>query len=699
LYFPGILTWETSLKVKLFLNDPLGGPRDPCKGYMSLLLSFVELVTGPSGSLVYHLATLFGIQFIVGVAFEHWNRHRRDSVAIRLLVTGIDFVFARILLILIVVLSRVGVLSLDTIIPPLERFLDLFTLLLVVGAFLPILERHSRLGVTLLLFMLLTITGVYVILGALWSQAGAQGIAYNSYWQASVWECLNIAVLILAIIAAMVWRGADWGLVICLFGLWLGAHVLEFAIPIADSHIAGWVRLSNLAALPLLAALVYRYALRASLAHTGGTVNLKSWLRWGASAARAGNHTLARRCFRAARDIDPDNIIALLWLGRLAHTRLESLALFGRVLELDPKNEQAHAGIRWARQRPLSGEPGGAQVGVKQRPGAKVQKSKQVPVQRARWSDRLISVTGMLLRFTWRLSTACVLLVALVFFVSLAMDLARGGGLQALASSAPSAADFTVNYLANLTQGDLGSIAPLYGSAPAVPITEELARALPRSLGLLAVALALAVLIGLTLGIGAGLRRKTRFSGLLVFFSVLGISTPSYFAAMLLIWFGVWLYRTTGMDFLPIHGFGWDAHLILPALVLAARPAANVMRLGYNALVEVLDADFVRTAHAKGLGPRVVLFRHVLRNASVPLLTTVAVSLRFSLAILPIVEYIFNWSGVGEELLTAIQTLDTTTVIGMVLPLALLFVLVNILLEILYLLLDPRLRVKEVGAI
>jgi peptide/nickel transport system permease protein len=254
-------------------------------------------------------------------------------------------------------------------------------------------------------------------------------------------------------------------------------------------------------------------------------------------------------------------------------------------------------------------------------------------------------------------------------------------------------------YLVNLAHGDMGVIAPSYASAPASPISGELARALPRSLGLLAVSLVVAVLIGLPLGIGAGLQRKARFSGLLVFLSVLGISTPSYFAAMLMIWFGVWLYRTTGADSLPLHGFGWDAHLILPALVLAARPTANVMRLGYNALVEVLDADFVRTAYAKGLGPRVVLFRHVLRNAGVPLLTTVAVSLRFSLAILPIVEYIFNWSGVGEELLTAIQGQDTTTVIGMVLPLALLFVVANIFLEILYLVIDPRLRTQEAGAV
>jgi ABC-type dipeptide/oligopeptide/nickel transport system permease component len=305
----------------------------------------------------------------------------------------------------------------------------------------------------------------------------------------------------------------------------------------------------------------------------------------------------------------------------------------------------------------------------------------------------------MFVRILGRVVSAVLLLIALVFFVALAIELGQGRGLQSLSTSVPSATDFTLDYLANLAQGDLGVIAPSYSSAPATPITGELARALPRSLGLLAVALALAVLVGLPLGIGAGLRRQTRFSGLLVFLSVLGISTPSYFAAMLLIWSSVWLYRTTGMDFLPIHGFGWDAHLILPAIVLAARPAANVMRLGYNALVEVLDADFVRTAHAKGLGPRVVLFRHVLRNAGVPLLTTVAVSLRFSLAILPIVEYIFNWSGVGEELLAAIQAQDTTTVIGMVLPLALLFVLVNLILEVLYLFLDPRLRVKEAGAV
>ena len=181
-------------------------------------------------------------------------------------------------------------------------------------------------------------------------------------------------------------------------------------------------------------------------------------------------------------------------------------------------------------------------------------------------------------------------------------------------------------------------------------------------------------------------------------FSFLG-GVTGYTTGMLMIWFGVWFYRRTGVHFFPISGFGWDAHLVLPAVVLAARPAATVTRLSHNALVDILDADYVRTAVAKGLRPRLILLRHVLRNAGVPLLTTVGVSLRFSLAVLPIVEYIFSWPGIGQRLLTAIHTQDTTTVVGMTLPLVLLFVLVNLLLEALYPLVDPRLGESEAGAV
>ncbi len=305
----------------------------------------------------------------------------------------------------------------------------------------------------------------------------------------------------------------------------------------------------------------------------------------------------------------------------------------------------------------------------------------------------------MFLRITRWLLSIVLLMIALIFFEALAIDLGQEGNLQTLPSAVPSAAGFTADYLKGLAHGDLGVIASGHRAIAGTPVVDDLGRALPKSLGLLAFALTLATLVGLILGISAAFRRASRFSELLLFVSVLGTSTPSFFAAMLLIWFATWLYQTTSTHIVPISGFGWDAHLILPALVLAARPAAAVTRLSYNALVEILESDYIRTATAKGLTPNLILLRHVLRNAGVPILTTVGVSLRFSLAILPIVEYIFNWPGIGLRLLKSIEIQDTTAVVGMTLPLILLFVLVNMLLEGLYPIVDPRLRTSEVGAV
>jgi len=228
---------------------------------MALLQDFIELITVPPGDLVYHLVTLFAIQLVLGVAFGHWSRNRRTPTAIRLLVTGVGFALARTLLMLIAVLDRVGVISPNIVLPPLEHFLDLATLLLVVWAFLPILGQHSRLGVTLLLLTLLITVGLYAAFATLWPQAEAQGAVYNGYWQETVWEFSAITVLGLALIAGVIWREEDWGWVTWLFALWFAGHALQLVAPFADSHTAGWVRLANLAALPLLAGLVYRRVL------------------------------------------------------------------------------------------------------------------------------------------------------------------------------------------------------------------------------------------------------------------------------------------------------------------------------------------------------------------------------------------------------------------------------------------------------
>ena len=238
---------------------------------MLLLQDFIELITVPPGDLIYHLVTLFAIQVVLGIAVGHWNRQRRDPAALRLLVAGAGLALTRVVLMLVAVLDRVGVLSSSAVFPPLERFLDLAILLLVVWAFLPILQWRPRLGVVLLLIALVAGLVMYAASALLWLRVDSLGgVAYNRYSQATVWELLAIGILILALVATVLWRRGNWGLIVCLFALWLAGHALQVVTPSVGSHSAGWVRLANLAGLPLLAGLVYRHALSASQATDAG---------------------------------------------------------------------------------------------------------------------------------------------------------------------------------------------------------------------------------------------------------------------------------------------------------------------------------------------------------------------------------------------------------------------------------------------
>ncbi|MFQ6099987.1 MAG: ATP-binding protein [Anaerolineae bacterium] len=282
---------------------------------MKLLQDFVELIITPPGDLVYHLVTLFAIQIVLGIAFGHWNRHRRDAAAMRLLVTGIGLALARTLLMLVAVMDLVGVVSLNVVLPPLERFLDLATVLLAAWAFLPILERHARLGLMLLLLTLLIAMGAYAAFATLWPQAEAQGFIYGGYWQEKAWGLSSIATLVLALIASLTWRRGDWSLTACLFALWLTGHALQFVFPIATSHVAGWVWLANLAALPLLAGLVYRRALSVSPV-TGGD-----------AALEVVSILDAVRRIEAARDIEAALKSAVVPIARTLGTDMVAIGL------------------------------------------------------------------------------------------------------------------------------------------------------------------------------------------------------------------------------------------------------------------------------------------------------------------------------------------------------------------------------------
>ncbi len=230
---------------------------------MPFLRDIIALIVTPPGDLVYHLITLFAIQIILGIAVGHWNRNRRDPAAIRLLIAGFVFALARAVLMLVAMLHRIGMLQSNVVLPPLERYLDLVTLLLAIWAFLPLLKQHVRLGVMILISSLLIATGVYAAFAALWPQE-ALDVSYNGYWQERVWVLSGIILLGVAFVASLIRRIDDWSWAACLFAIWLTGYTLQFINPaLTESHTAGWIRLANLAALPLVASLVYRRALSA----------------------------------------------------------------------------------------------------------------------------------------------------------------------------------------------------------------------------------------------------------------------------------------------------------------------------------------------------------------------------------------------------------------------------------------------------
>lgn len=287
-----------------------------------------------------------------------------------------------------------------------------------------------------------------------------------------------------------------------------------------------------------------------------------------------------------------------------------------------------------------------------------------------------------------RLAFGLVVLLAIVLLTYLGLDMAGGAS---LGEAIPQAASRTLRYLAGLARGDLGLTVAGSDTALPRPVSVVLLERLPRSLGLLAASLSLAALLGTALGVAAA-RTGSRGSLLILLTTIVGVSVPSFFAAFLLQWAVISSTHALGRSLLPVGGFGWDKHLVLPAIVLAARPLAQTTRITFISVQQILTEDYVRTAHSKGLRRTRVMTTHVLRNAAIPILTTIGVSLRYSLSSLPVVELYFGWTGVGLTLLRGISQRDDNLTVALVLCLGALFILVNLFLEVSYRLIDPRLR-------
>ncbi len=232
-------------------------------------------------------------------------------------------------------------------------------------------------------------------------------------------------------------------------------------------------------------------------------------------------------------------------------------------------------------------------------------------------------------------------------------------------------------------------------------VGEVLMEALPGTILLALAAMLFATIVGILLGILAAVRQNTWMDTSSVFASVLGISAPSFFMGIVLAYiFGFVLSQYTGLHMTgslfnsdPFSGKSLQLkNLILPALTLGIRPLAIITQLTRSAMLDVLDQDFIRTAYAKGLSKTKVIFRHALRNALNPVITAVTGWFAELLAGAFFVEYIFGWKGIGKVTVDALEKLDFPVVMGSVLVTATFFILVNLLADLLYGVVDPRVR-------
>jgi len=231
-------------------------------------------------------------------------------------------------------------------------------------------------------------------------------------------------------------------------------------------------------------------------------------------------------------------------------------------------------------------------------------------------------------------------------------------------------------------------------------VNQVISETLPNTFILAVSAIGIALLIGLFFGILSAVFKDSFVDRTVQLVSTLGMSVPSFFSAILFAWiFGFMLHQYTGLNMtgslFEVDDFGsgkyiqWK-NLMLPAVVLGIRPLAVVTQLMRNSLLEVLDQDYIRTARAKGLSEIQIIRRHALKNSLNPVVTAISGWFASMLAGAVFVEYIFGWDGLGKEIVNALNTLDLPVIMGAVLVIATLFILINIVVDIIYGWLDPK---------
>jgi len=237
-------------------------------------------------------------------------------------------------------------------------------------------------------------------------------------------------------------------------------------------------------------------------------------------------------------------------------------------------------------------------------------------------------------------------------------------------------------FLSDALRGDFGTSFQYHRSATALVLDS-----VPATLQLTAAALAITIGVGVPLGIWSAIRRDSVSDFVISTVTLIGQSMPNFWLGIVLI-----LFFAVQLKWLPTSGSGDWKHLILPAITLASHPVSKIARVTRTEFLEHLGKDYVRTAKAKGLTERVVLMRHTFRNVLIPLVTIISLDLGYLLGGAIIVETVFAWPGMGRLIIQAINQRDFPVIQAAVIYIAVLIVAINFIVDMLYMLLDPRIR-------
>lgn len=252
----------------------------------------------------------------------------------------------------------------------------------------------------------------------------------------------------------------------------------------------------------------------------------------------------------------------------------------------------------------------------------------------------------------------------------------------------------------NILKGDLGKST----QSPFEPVTEVLKRNVPMTLQLATMAIIVAAMIGITLGTLAALWENRFGDRSILLLSTLGVTLPNFVLAPILVWFFSFYLKDVMKLGEPVFAQTWELYrtkadwyyLTLPVLILSARPAAMLTRLTRASMIETLQQEFIKLAIAKGVPSRRLIIRHALRNAILPVVTAIGTSFGFLLTGSFVVERFFLLPGIGKEAIESIMVSNTPVMIGMILFSGMLFIFVNLIVDILLPILDPRIREAQI---